>query len=247
MTQTTETSSETVLLSDLQDGVLTLTLNRPTARNALSLALTRALRQALEEFVANPDARVAVLTGTAPAFCGGLDLKDFAAADSPRGEVADLIRLVPRIPKPIIAAVNGAAMTGGLEIVLGCDFALASELARFGDTHLKIGALSGSGMNSRLPQAVGLRWAKQMVFGCQPIDAAAALRIGLVNEVLPEAELMPRAQTLARTIAGWDPELVVIAKDAMNRGADGTLADAVRIEAEALAARKARGGMTWKT
>jgi enoyl-CoA hydratase len=247
MTQTTDTVSEPVLLRTLQDGVLTLTLNRPAARNALSLALTRELRAALEDFVTNPDARVAVITGAAPAFCGGLDLKDFSAPDSPRSEVADLIRRVPHIPKPVIAAVNGAAMTGGLEIVLGCDFALASEQARFGDTHLKIGALSGSGMNSRLPQAVGLRWAKQMVFGCQPIDAATALRIGLVNEVLPESELMPRVQTLARSIASWDPELVAMAKDAMSRGADGTLTDAVRIEAEVLAARKARGAMVWKS
>lgn len=247
MTQTTDTASEPVLLRTLQDGVLTLTLNRPAARNALSLALARELRATLEDFVTNPDARVAVITGAAPAFCAGLDLKDFSAPDSPRSEVADLVRWLPRIPKPLIAAVDGPAMTGGLEIVLACDFALASEQARFGDTHLRIGALSGSGMNTRLPQAVGLRWAKQMVFGCQPIDAATALRIGLVNEVLPAAELLPRAQALAKAIAGWDPELVAIVKDTMDRGAESTLTDALRIEAEALAARKARGAMAWKS
>lgn len=245
MTSTNE--ADPVLLSTLQDGVLTLTLNRPSARNALSLRLVRELRSTLEAFVDNPEARVAVITGATPAFCAGLDLKDFSAPDSPRGEVSELVRWLPGIPKPLIAAVNGAAMTGGMEIVLACDFAIASEQARFGDTHLRIGALSGSGMNSRLPQAVGLRWAKQIVFGCQPVDAATALRIGLVNEVLPAEELMPRVQALASAIAGWDPELVAIAKNTMDRGAEGTLTDALRIEAEALAARKARGAMAWKS
>lgn len=237
--------TEAVLLSHLQDGVLTLTLNRPAARNALSLDLVRSLRAALDDYVSNSEARAAILTGTAPAFCAGLDLKDFSTPDSPRAEVAALITSIPRLAKPLIAAVNGPAMTGGLELMLGCDFALASEQARFGDTHLKIGALSGSGMNSRLPQAVGLRWAKQIVLGCQPLDAATALRIGLVNEVLPADQLLPRAMTLARALAGWNPELAVIAKDTLDRGSNGTLADALRLEAEALATRRARGGMAW--
>lgn len=236
-----------VLLSVKQDGVLTLTLNRPAARNALSLSLVRDLRAAFDAYQADPEARAAILTGSPPVFSTGLDLKDFAAPDSPRGEVGDLIRSVAAVTKPLIAAVNGPAMTGGLELALGCDFILASEEARFGDTHLKIGALSGSGMNSRLPQAVGLRWAKQMILGCQPVDAATALRIGLVNEVLPADRLMERAQDLARTIAGWNPELVAIVKNTLDRGSEGTLADALHLEADALAARKARSAMAWAT
>jgi enoyl-CoA hydratase len=239
--------SEEVLLTALQDGVLTLTLNRPASRNALSLQLVRALRAALERFIAEANARVAILTGTAPAFCAGLDLKDFSAPDSPRAEVAALINSIPLLPKPIIAAVNGPAMTGGLELVLGCDFALAAEQARFGDTHLKIGALSGSGMNSRLPHAVGLRWAKQMVLGCQPIDAATALRIGLINEVLAAEQLMPRALALARSIAGWDASLTALARDTLSRCAGAAPDEAPRIEAAALAARKAQGGMSWSS
>lgn len=242
-----DASPAPVLLSHLADGVLTLTLNRPAARNALSLELTRALHAALRAFETDDAARAAVITGAAPAFCAGLDLKDFSAPDAPRAEVTALITSLPYLRKPVIAAVDGAAMTGGLELALGCDFILASEQARFGDTHLKIGALSGSGMNSRLPQAVGLRWARQIVYGCEPIDAATALRIGLVNEVLPAPALLPRAQALAARVAGWDPELVGIAKDAMGRGAEATLTEALRIEAEALAARKARGGLAWTT
>lgn len=237
--------TEPVLLSHFDNGVLTLTLNRPAARNALSLDLVRSLRAALDDYIANDQAHAAILTGAAPAFCAGLDLKEFAAPDSPRHEVTALITTIPKLAKPIIAAVNGPAMTGGLELMLACDFAIASEQARFGDTHLRIGALSGSGMNSRLPQAVGLRWAKQIVFACQPLDAATALRIGLVNEVVPADQLMERALALSHSIASWNPELTMIAKDTLNRGAEGTLTDALHIEAAALAARKARGGIAW--
>ncbi len=237
--------SEKVLLVQRDRGVVTFVLNRPASRNALSVALVRALKAAFEDFGRDDSARVGILTGADPAFCAGLDLKEFSAPDSPRAEVTALTVSIPRIAKPLIAAVNGPAMTGGLELALGCDFILASEQARFGDTHLKIGALSGSGMNSRLPHAVGLRWAKQMVLTCQPLDAATALRIGLANEVLPHAELLPRARALARTIAGYDPQLASLVKNALNRGAEGTLADAMRIEAEVLAARKAQGAMSW--
>lgn len=98
---------------------------------------------------------------------------------------------MPQLDKPIIAAVDGAAYTGGLELALGCDFILASEAARFADTHAKIGALSGSGMGSRLPRAVGARFARQMMLTCAPIDAATALRVGLVNEVWPAMRCCP--------------------------------------------------------
>jgi enoyl-CoA hydratase len=234
-----------VLRIEHEHGVVCFTLNRPAARNALSIALVRELAAALRAFETDPAARVGILTGADPAFCAGLDLKEFAAPDSPRAEVTALTLSIPRLSKPIIAAVNGPAMTGGLELALGCDFILASEQARFGDTHLKIGALSGSGMNSRLPHAVGLRWAKQMVLGCQPIDAAAALRIGLVNEVLPHAGLLPRALELARTIAAYDTELTRLVKATLDRAADGSLSEALQVESETLARRKAAGAMAW--
>jgi enoyl-CoA hydratase len=236
-----------VLRVEREQGVVLLTLDRPAARNALSIALVRELAAALAAFEADAEARAGILTGADPAFCAGLDLKEFSAPDSPRAEVTALTLSIARVAKPLIAAVNGPAMTGGLEIALGCDFILASEQARFGDTHLKIGALSGSGMNSRLPHAVGLRWAKQLVLGCQPIDAATALRIGLVNEVLPHAALLPRALELGRAIAGYDPALARLVKNTLDRGAEATLAEALRIEAEALAARKAQGAMSWSS
>ena len=226
-------------------GVLMMTLDRPAQRNAIDLALLEALLVALERFRAEARWRAAILTGRGPAFCAGLDLKTFSAPDAPRHRVGQMIRSLPYLGKPIIAAVNGAAFTGGLELALACDFILAGEDARFGDTHAKIGALSGRGMGSRLPHAVGTRFAKQMSLSCQPIDAATALRVGLVNEVLSNEWLLPRAIEVASAIASHDPGLVGITKTTLDRGAESTLAEAIALEAEALARRKAEGDMIW--
>lgn len=239
-------STDEVLKAEASDHVLHLTLNRPAARNALNIALTRALTAQLLRFESDPELKVMVVTGADPAFCAGLDLKDFSAPDAPRAEVSAMIDMWPRLSKPVIAAVNGAAFTGGLEIALACDFIIASEQAKFADTHSKIGALAGGGMNARLAQAVGVRWAKQMSFTAMPVDAALALRIGLANEIRPHGELLTHALSLARTIAGYDAELLGTVKQVINSGAMGTVTDALYREKEALHARKARGGMAWK-
>jgi enoyl-CoA hydratase len=228
------------------DAVMILTLDRPRARNALNLDLTRALRAEFAAFDADASLRTMVISATDPAFCAGLDLKDFSDANSPRGEVSALLSEFPHRHKPVIGAINGAAMTGGLELALGCDFLIASERAVFGDTHSKIGALAGGGMSSRLPHTIGYRWAKQMSFTCLPIDAATACRIGLVNEVVAHEALLPRALELAQAIALWDTELIATVKDVLDRGAQTTLEESGRIEASALAARKVRGGMQWR-
>ena len=243
----TDTTPDADLLVEVSAGVMTLTLNRPAARNALNLSLVQALSAALKIFDADPNCRVMIVTGTDPAFCAGLDLKDFSAPDSPRGLVAALLDEFPRRAKPVIGAINGTAVTGGLELALGCDFLIASERARFGDTHSKIGALAGSGMNSRLPHAVGLRMAKQLIYSCVPIDAVTALRIGLINEVTPHEALLRRAREIAGSIAQNNPELIAIVKAVLDRGAEGTLEAAVELEREALRTRKARGAMSWKS
>lgn len=157
-----------------------------------------------------------------------------------------MIDMWARMTKPVIAAVNGAAVTGGLELAMGCDFIIASERARFADTHTKIGALAGGGMTARLPHIVGTRWAKQFSFTSEPIDAATALRIGLVNEVLAHDQLMERAAVLANMIASRHPDLVATVKRVIDQGALATLEEALRIEKEALAERKQRGGMAWQ-
>jgi enoyl-CoA hydratase len=229
-----------------EDAVLTLILNRPESRNALNLALTEALIDALNRFAADESVRVLIVTGADPAFCAGLDLNDFSAPDAPRARVADMIDMWPRVTKPVIAAVNGAAVTGGLELALGCDFIIASERARFADTHTKIGALAGGGMTARLPHLVGPRRAKQFSFTSDPIDAATALRIGLVNEVVAHDQLMERAAALAKTIASRRPDLVATVKRVIDQGTQSTLEEALRIEKAALAERKQRGGMAWQ-
>lgn len=235
-----------VLIVETAHNVLTLRLNRPEARNALNIELTRALTAQLLRFESDPELKVLVVTGTDPAFCAGLDLKDFSAPDAPRAEVSAMIDMWPRLTKPVIAAVNGAAFTGGLEIALACDFIIASDQAKFADTHSKIGALAGGGMTARLPQAVGVRWAKQMSFTAMPVDANQALRIGLVNEIRPHGELMSYVLDLACGIAAYDAELLATVKQVINSGAMGTVTDALYREKEALNARKARGGMAWK-
>ena len=235
-----------VLESRREDAVLVLTLSRPQARNALNIELTRALQAAIAAFDADETLRAMVLTGSDPAFCAGLDLKAFSDSASPRGEVGALLRSFPQRRKPAIGAINGAAMTGGLELALGCDFLIASERARFGDTHVRIGAVAGGGMASRLPHAVGVRWARQISLACEPIDAATALRIGLVNEVVAHESLLPRALELARAIATHDPPLVQLAKSVLDRGEQTTLEGSIRIEADTLAAHRARGPSTWR-
>lgn len=227
------------------EGILLLTMNRPAQRNAIDLPLLDAMNAAFDAFMQENRWRVAVLTGAPPAFCAGLDLKTFSAPDAPRQSATALIQRVPRLGKPIIAAVGGAAYTGGLELALGCDFILASDNARFADTHAKIGALSGSGMGSRLPHAVGPRFARQMILSCQPIDAATALRVGLVNELLPEEQLLTRAIEIAEAIAAHDPALIRMSKSVIDQGTETTLADALRIETDMLQKRKAMGGMSW--
>lgn len=228
-------------------GVVLLTLNRPAQRNAIDPDMVSALCDALADFRTNERWRAGVITGAGPAFCAGLDLKTFSAPDAPRHLVTDLITSIPRLGKPMIAAVNGAAYTGGLEIALSCDFIVAADTARFADTHAKIGALSGSGMGSRLPRAVGARFARQMMLTCAPIDAATALRVGLANEVVPPDALLARAVELASLIAAHDPAIVRLAKDVIDRGSEATLAEAIAIEREVLAKRKAAGAMTWRT
>jgi enoyl-CoA hydratase len=237
----------TLRSEEVVDGILLLTLDRPAARNAIDIELCEALGAALLEFAESSRWRAAVLTGAPPAFCAGLDLKTFSDPDAPRHLVGRLIASVAELGKPIVAAVNGAAYTGGLELALACDFVIAGEEARFADTHAKIGALSGSGMGSRLPHAVGTRWAKQMMLSCAPIDANTALRIGLANEVVPSAELVGRAVAIASNIAAHDPELIGIVKNVLDRGSQTTLGEALLIEQEALAERKARVPARWNS
>jgi enoyl-CoA hydratase len=224
-----------VLLTDDRDGVRILTMNRPAHRNALSGELITALYQGL--IAADEDAgiRAIVLTGADPAFTAGVDLKQAAE----EGEVyfarfrrEDCIRQVAEVRKPIVGAVNGAAITGGLEIALGCDFVIASERAIFADTHVRVGVLPGGGLTARLPTLVGAGWARRMSMTGQVVDATTAARIGLVTEVVEHDNLLTRALELAAAIAEVPGHTMTALKEIYQRGSASQIGRALELERE---------------
>jgi len=203
-----------VVRVEAADRVCTITLHRPEARNALNTALHRASGAALAAAEDDDGVDVVVLTGADPAFCAGLDLKELGSGGANlaggRGDDHDDLRwtnpiqAVWAMTKPVIGAINGACVTGGFELALGCDFLVASERAFFGDTHARVGVTPGGGMSVYLPMAVGLRRAKEMSLTGNFIDAAEAHRLGLVNHVVAHEELASTAHSLAMDIAGND-------------------------------------------
>lgn len=206
---------EPVVLVAVEDRIATVTLNRPAARNGLSREVLFALWDALLAAGASPDVDAVVLTGADPAFCAGVDLKEASgesppsapprpAGAGPERDANGLFRFLPVISKPIIGAVNGAAVTGGLEVALQCTFLVASERASFADTHARVGVMPGGGATVLLAQAIGLRRAVEMSLTGNFLTAADALRLGLVNHVVPHAELLPFARRLAADVVSND-------------------------------------------
>jgi enoyl-CoA hydratase/carnithine racemase len=197
--------SDPVLL-DVSERIATITLNRPEARNALSSEVLRLLPQLMLDADGRDDVDVLILTGADPAFCAGLDLKELGSSASNLGVGGgDVTRgPYPDLTKPVIGAINGFAITGGFELALNCDFLIASERARFGDTHTRVGVMPGWGMTVLLPQAIGVRRAREMSFTGNFLDAAEALQFGLVNHVVPHDELIPFTRKVATDIINND-------------------------------------------
>lgn len=196
------------LLVEVSNRIAVLTLNRPDARNALSSELLGALPEAMLAADANDDVDVIILTGADPAFCAGLDLRELGSSgNNLRGggdRTNEWSTPWPALTKPVIGAINGAAVTGGFELALNCDFLIASEKAKFGDTHARVGILPGWGLTVQLPQAIGFRRAREMSLTGNFMGAEEALTFGLVNHVVPHNELLPTALKLAADIAGND-------------------------------------------
>lgn len=204
--------SDPPVLLDRNDRIATVTLNRPDARNALSSEMVRLLVATIEQVDKDQTIDVVILTGADPAFCAGLDLVELGTpgnqlvgggTDQPRGQTRNRGPF-PRLSKPLIGAVNGVAVTGGFELALNCDFLIASDRARFGDTHSRVGVMPGWGLTVLLPQAIGVRRAREMSFTGNFVDADEALRLGLVNHVVPHDELLPFTRALAADIVGND-------------------------------------------
>jgi len=204
--------SPTVIVTRATDGVAVITLNRPTSRNAVNVEMATAIVKAID---ACQDARCIVVTGADPAFCAGLDLRNLGT-----GRLVDIPPFVAAVAEsavPTIAAVNGAAVTGGFEIALSCDFIVASERARFADTHVRVGVYPGPVL-VELPRRVGMAKAREMSMTGNFVDAEQALRTGLANHVVAHDDLLPFTLSLATAIAEQDPAMIA----AMRRDWDET-------------------------
>ena len=222
----------TVLATD-HGPVRLLTLHRPESRNALSGELIETLYGALEDADNDDAVRVIVLTGTDPAFCAGVDLKEAQTLGMDYFETFrthNCITKTGELRTPILGAINGATFTGGLEMALGCDFLIASDRAVFADTHARVGILPGGGMTARLPRVVGAAMARRLSMTGEVIDAARAERLGLVTEVVEHARLPARALELAGQIAEVPAPTMAGLKQIYDRGTAALIDPALAAE-----------------
>lgn len=225
-------NTEPVLLVEQKDGVASLTLNRPAKRNALNQALRRALDETLAALAADDDVRVVVLTGAGTAFCAGADLSNAPAVT--RHPMAAPARPVAQsladFTKPVIAAVNGAAFGGGLELALACDLRVSSSTAKFGLPEVRIGSLPGSGGTQRLVRAIGPATAARMLFSGAPLSAAEAYRTGLVSDLVEPDQLAAFSDTLARQISANAPLSLRAIKQCLTAAVEDPLAAGLELE-----------------
>jgi enoyl-CoA hydratase len=222
------------LLVQVEDKVATLTLNRPAALNSLNAALRDSLVATLREMDSRDDVSVIILTGTGRAFCAGLDVKELAASENNVAKnvgESDIGATITALRKPIIAAINGLAVTGGFEITLACDIVLAAHSAYFQDTHAKIGLLPGWGLSQRLPRTIGLSRAKEISLSARKVSAEEAARLGFVTCVVPDEQLLDEAWAVARSITQWRSDHIRHIKALMDRGFGMSLASALEFEA----------------
>ena len=229
------------IIVERSEAIATVTLNRPDARNALDVAMRDELAGAFDELEADAEVRVVILTGAGGHFSAGGDVKTMVkrhTAAEGRARVETLNRFILRLfhfPKPTLAMVDGFAVGAGCNIALGCDLVIASDRARFGEVFAKIGLVPDGGGTWLLPRLVGLARAKELVFSADIIDAIEAKRIGLVNRVVPAAELESATRALAARIAAGPPAALRLAKSLLNRSGGLDLAGALELEAFAQA------------
>ncbi|RLF16008.1 MAG: crotonase [Thermoprotei archaeon] len=230
--------SFTNILYEKKGPIAKITLNRPQVLNALNTETFLELEKALKEAEADPDVKVVVITGAGDkAFCAGLDLKEIAEKSSIEArELSRLghrvFKLIENLSKPVIAAVNGYALGGGMELCLSCDLAIASENASFGQAEVNVGLTPGWGATQRLWRIVGVRKAKELILTGDRISAAEAERLGIVNKVVPPDKLQEEAEALALKLAEKSPVVLRIAKDQINRSLDLTLTAGLDYEAD---------------
>ncbi|PYM77129.1 MAG: hypothetical protein DME03_06460 [Candidatus Rokuibacteriota bacterium] len=221
---------------ELADGIATITLNRPAVHNAMNERMREELTACFGELARAEDARVVIVTGTGErAFSAGADIREFVAPQVPvrfrdsRRRV-DFRAAMDRCPQPIIAAIRGFALGGGLELALACDIRIAGEDSQLGLTEVNLAIIPGGGGTQRLPRLVGRGKALEMILTGARVDAREALRIGLVERVVPATEVLSSAQALARTLAEKAPVALRYAKEAVVKGLGVPLEDGLRLE-----------------
>ena len=222
-----------------EQGVALITVNRPEKLNALSAAVIGELRESFERVGSDAGIRAAILTGAGEkAFVAGADINELAALSavelrnySLRGQAA--FRLLETCGKPSVAAVNGFALGGGLELAMACTVRFASENARMGQPEVKLGIVPGYGGTQRLPRLVGRGRALEILLSGEPVTAAEAYRIGLVNAVLPQSELLAHSRAWLAKVLANGPVAVALAMEAVDAGLDGGLDAGLRLEAAA--------------
>lgn len=247
-----QAAEEPILLREERDGIVRLTLNRPRARNALSLAMMEALLGALEAVRGDPAVRVVVLAGAGPGFCAGHDLKELRARperpfyEKTFATCARLMQTILALPQPVIARVHGVATAAGCQLVATCDLAVAGETARFATPGVNIGLFCSTPMVA-LARNVGRKAAMEMLLLGELVDAATARDLGLVNRVVPDERLDTEVEAMARTIAAKSPLTLRIGKEAFYRQLELPVAEAyaytARVMTENMLARDAAEGI----
>jgi len=222
------------LIYEVKGRVAYITLNRPAKLNSFNISLKKQLEAAVAEVEANTDIWGVIITGTGKAFSAGTDIAEFPSqVEEARRLTAwsqQLFNRIENLNKPVIAAINGFALGGGLELALVCDLRVMSEKAKLGFPEVKISAIPCYGGTQRLTRLIGAGRAKEIIFTGRNVDAQEALRIGLVNEVAPPEQVMEKAEALMASILANAPMAVAYAKQCINRGAESSLDYALELE-----------------
>jgi enoyl-CoA hydratase len=224
-----------VVLIEKRDGIATVTVNRPDKLNALNAEVRAGIAMALEQLRQDDDVRVAIMTGAGDkAFIAGADIGEFEGLSGVGGyhyiQTGDVYSAVERFPKPLIAMINGFCLGGGCEVAVACDIRIASEKAKFGQPEINLGLIPGGGGTQRLPRLIGQGRAMQLIYTGDIIDAAAAEKIGLVDEVVPQDALKERVMALAAKIAEKSPAALQATKETIRAAWQMPLDDGLRFE-----------------
>ncbi len=223
------------IIVEYHGNVALITLNRPEAYNALNHDLSTAIVRTFDELATNASVHVIVLTGAGKAFCAGVDLKELTAnpgvlKEGGMGTDSPMVKALRNCGKPIIGAINGAAVTGGFELALACDFLYAATNARFADTHARVGLLPGWGLSQKLGRLIGINRAREASLTGNFIDAETAMAWGLVNKLCSPDTLIEDTLAAAQQIAESNPQTISAMRSLMNDGDLLALGDALELE-----------------